>query len=246
MRNIYFYECRRLLFHKVFWCLLAILIWYGHQTLFGTVISGVANTAPFSPWSFGSYLSTVLPFLCIGELFFLTFFTSGRERRAAALTAATPADPRRYALVRCGAVLTGAALMALCVVGMGLWFYARYFRWTDFGTLIAPALLSLLPAMLFVLGAGWFLGRLHPALPYVLMAAVFLLPYLPIPDALDLIGGGFYLHYPQSLGVLDPPFSVPPSVLLGRSVLLLLGVLLTTVVVLPQAGRSSKTKNMST
>lgn len=227
MIKIFRYECRRLLWNKVFWCLLAILLWYGWQLLTGEVILGVANTAPFSPWSFGHYLSRTLPLLCLGEMFFLTFFTSPRERRAAALTDATPADRRRYALVRCCAALLGTALLALLTVLLGFGFYWRLFGWTDFAALLAPALLALVPLLLFFLGAGWYLGRVHPALVFVLMAVPFLLVWVPLPPALDLMGGSFFAEYPRTLGVLDPALSVPAAVLVSRLALSLLGVLLT-------------------
>ena len=103
MRKIFRYECRRLLWNKFFvgpgvgaavlrlaWC------WSG------ATILGVSHTAPFSPWSFGDYLSRMLPLLWVGVLFFLTFFTSGRARRAMALTDAAPmhAPPLRAGPMR--------------------------------------------------------------------------------------------------------------------------------------------------
>ena len=76
----------------------------------------------------------------VGALFFLTFFTSARERRAAVLTAATPADPRRYALARCAAALVGVALLCLAALALAALLYARLFGWTDWGSLALPAL----------------------------------------------------------------------------------------------------------
>ena len=66
----------------------------------------------------------MLPLLWIGSLFFLTFFTSGKARRAAVLTDAAPMEPRRYALARCAAALAGAALLGaplmhdFCVISL--------------------------------------------------------------------------------------------------------------------------------
>ena len=70
----------------------------------------------------------LLPLLWIGVLFFLTFFTSGAERRAAVLTAATPVRPWQYALARLGAALTGTVLQSLAVLLLSAVFYARMFR----------------------------------------------------------------------------------------------------------------------
>lgn len=93
MVKIFRYECKRLLWNKFFFGILAVTLFYGWQVLTGASILGVSHTAPFSPWTFGDYLSRLLPLLWIGVLFFLTFFTSGAERRAAVLTAATPVRP---------------------------------------------------------------------------------------------------------------------------------------------------------
>ena len=113
MRKIFLYECKRLLWNKFFAGLVLVLLFYGWQVLRRVTILGVSHTAPFSPWSFGDFLSRMLPLLWIGALFFLTFFTSEKARRAAVLTDAAPLPPRRYALARCAAALTGTALLAL-------------------------------------------------------------------------------------------------------------------------------------
>ena len=98
MAKIFGYECRRLLWNKFFLGLLAVLLFYGWQVLDRVTILGVSHTAPFSPWSFGDYLCRLLPLMWIGALFFLTFFTSGKARRAAVLTDAAPAEPYRCLL----------------------------------------------------------------------------------------------------------------------------------------------------
>ena len=162
MVKIFRYECKRLLWNKFFFGILAVTLFYGWQVLTGASILGVSHTAPFSPWTFGDYLSRLLPLLWIGVLFFLTFFTSGAERRAAVLTAATPVRPWQYALARLGAALTGTVLQSLAVLLLSAVFYARMFRWYSWGSLFLPAAISLIPAQVFALGSGWLLGRLRP------------------------------------------------------------------------------------
>ena len=85
MIKIFRCECRRLLCNKFFIGLLAVLLFYAGQVFYAVALPGVAHTAPFSPWSFGAYLGRLLPLVWVGALFFLTFFTSARERRAAVL-----------------------------------------------------------------------------------------------------------------------------------------------------------------
>ena len=154
MSKIFRYECRRLLWNKFFIGLAVVLLLYGALVLHAVTILGVSHTAPFSPWTFGDYLSRLLPLLWIGVLFFLTFFTSGAERRAAVLTAATPVRPWQYALARLGAALTGTVLQSLAVLLLSAVFYARMFRWYSWGSLFLPAAISLIPALVFALGSG--------------------------------------------------------------------------------------------
>lgn len=127
MRKIFLYECKRLLWNKFFAGLVLVLLFYGWQVLRRVTILGVSHTAPFSPWSFGDFLSRMLPLLWIGALFFLTFFTSEKARRAAVLTDAAPLLPRRYALARCAAALTGHR-----PAGAGLHLRSRLLLWDLF------------------------------------------------------------------------------------------------------------------
>ena len=226
MGKIFRYECKRLLWNKFFAGLLLVLLFYGWQVLTGATILGVSHTAPFSPWSFGDYLSRMVPLLWIGSLFFLTFFTSGKARRAAVLTVAAPMEPRRYALVRCAAALAGTALLALAVLTEAAVFYGWYFGWHSWGELVLPALLALVPPLVFALGSGWLLGRLRPWLVYVWMLMPLALLALPLPDALSVWNGRFFTEFPLALGTLDPDFVLPASVLTVQVLLLAAGLLL--------------------
>ena len=186
MIKIFLYECKRLILNKFFFGILFVLLFYGWQVLTGATILGVSHTAPFSPWSFGDYLSRMLPLLWIGMLFFLTFYTSPKARRAAVLMDATPMPPKQYALARCAAALTGGVLLSLLCMGEAAVFYGRMFHWYGWGSLLLPALTVLLPALVFALGSGWLLGRLRTWLVYVWMAVPFLLAALPLPEVLSL------------------------------------------------------------
>lgn len=229
MGKIFRYECRRLLWNKFLGGLLLVLLFYGWQVLSRVTILGVSHTAPFSPWSFGDYLSRMLPLLWIGMLFFLTFYTSPKARRAAVLMDATPMPPKQYALVRCAAALTGGVLLSLLCMGEAAVFYGRMFGWYGWGSLLLPALATLLPALVFALGSGWLLGQIRPWLVYVWMAVPFLCMALPLPDALGIWNGHFFSKYPLALGTLDPAFSMPAAVLIVQCILLATGIVLLMV-----------------
>ena len=218
MRKIFRYECRRLLLNKFFAGLVLALLAYGAMVLESATILGVSHTAPFSPWSFGDYLSRMLPLLWVGASFFLTFFTSGRARRAMALTDAAPMDARRYALARCAAALAGTALMALCCLLEAAVFYGRYFGWYAWGSL-------LLPALVFALGCGWLLARIRPWLLYLWMLLPFAAAALPLPEALGLWNGSLFTALPLTLGTLDPAFTLPASAVAAQLALLACGAI---------------------
>ena len=224
MNKIFGYECRRLLCNTFFFGLLLALLFYGWQILRRVTILGVSHTAPFSPWSFGDYLSRMMPLLWIGALLFLTFFTSDRARRVAVLTGAAPVEPRRYAMARCAAALAGTGLLALACLAEAALFYGGYFGWYEWGTLLLPALATLLPPLVFALGSGWLLGRCRPWLVYVWMPVPLLWMVLPLPEALGLWNGSFFTDYPLALGTLDPAFSLPRAAAAAQCAMLAAGV----------------------
>lgn len=113
-------------------------------------------------------------------------------------------------------MLAGTLALWLCVIALALGFYMSLFWWQDYGELAAPALLTLLPAGLFCLGAGWTLGRRSPAFVYAVMGVLLLLCWLPLPQELALSMGGFFAQYPLGLDRLDPAFSMPAGVAGGR------------------------------
>ena len=226
MNKIFRYECRRLLWNKFFIGLAVVLLLYGALVLHAVTILGVSHTAPFSPWSFGDYLSRMMPLLWTGALFFLTFFTSSAARRAAVLTDASPFSPRGYALTRCAAALTGTCLITFACLAEATVFYRWYFGWQDWGTLILPALTVLVPALVFSLGSGWLLGRIRPWLLYAWMLFPFLCRTLPLPQAASIWNGSFFARYPLTLDVLDPPFSLPFSTTAVQTMMLGIGVML--------------------
>lgn len=168
----------------------------------------------------------MVPLLWIGVMFFLTFFTSGKAQRVNILTDATPISPRRYAMARYAAALTAAGLLALVCIGEAVFFYRQYFGWYNWGQLLSPALITLIPELIFALGSGWFLGQVRPCLVYVWMSVPFWCIALPLPDALKIWNGQFFRDYPLTLGTLDPAFCIPAGALIVQCTLFAIGIVL--------------------
>ena len=146
--------------------------------------------------------------------------------------------PARYTLARCAAAFTGTVMLALLCIVEAAVFYGRMFGWYDWESLVFPALVTLLPPLVFALGSGWLLGRLRPWLLYVWMLLPFALAALPLPEALGLWNGGLCTSYPLTLGMLDPAFSLPAAAWAVQGLLLAAGVLLLLV-----AGKGKKVYN---
>lgn len=216
MIKIFGYEAKRLLWNKFYIILFAITLFNGWYTLFGEVIMGISNTAPFSPWSFGYYLAQVMPVQLICTLFFVTYIYSAKEKRVQQLTLATSIDTVKYMLVRIAVIGIGYLLLCIGVLILGFAFYAVVFQLNDFSAFLMPALVILVPPVIFVLGTGLIAGRIHNSLVYGLMAVIFIISSIGLPYAVDLIGGGVFLRYPIAIGALDPAFTLPMSFVLGR------------------------------
>ncbi len=224
MHKIFRYECKRLLWNKFFLGLVLVLWFYGWQVLNNRTIFGVSHTAPFSSWSFGDYFVRMLPLLWIGALFFLTFFTSAKAQRVAILTSATNVFPHRYALTRCAAALTGTGLLMLVPLVQAAVFCGQYFGWRHGTNLLLPALFTLVPLLVFALGSGYFLGQIRSYMVYGWMPLPFLFKFLPLPEALGIWNGSFFIKYPLVLGTLDPAFTIPATVILAQCTLFTVGV----------------------
>ncbi|WOO36468.1 hypothetical protein R2R35_22175 [Anaerocolumna sp. AGMB13020] len=216
MIKLFGYEAKRLLWNKFYIILFAITIFNGWYTLFGNVIMGISNTAPFSPWSFGYYLAQVMPVQLICTLFFVTYIYSAKEKSVQRLTLATSMDTVKFMLVRITVITIGYLLLCIGVLVLGFTFYAVVFQLKDFSAFLLPALVVLIPPVIFVLGIGLIAGRFHNSLVYGLMAVIFIISFIGLPYTVDLIGGGVFLHYPIALGSLDPAFALPVSFVLGR------------------------------
>ena len=226
MSRLFKYELKRLLINKFFLGLLIISAFYSHQIMCGDIILGVANTAPFSGWSYGAYLAKMLPILLVALLFFISFLYSKQEKKVQALTKATPINQFRFQMLRYGTIIIAFVLISAVPVGYSFWFYKVNFHFTNFGSLIFPSIITLLPAMLFMLGLGTFGGRCHKAVVFVLMVVIILINYIQLPYGVDLFGSNFYANYPASLDVVEPDFFIPTEVIRGKFIYGLVGIVM--------------------
>lgn len=227
MFKLYRYELKHYLTNKVFIILAVITGAYSWFTLTSDTILGVANTAPFSPWSFGGYLASVLPF-CLSCLLALTAtMYSADAKLTEEITAATPTNGRRRVLFRLGAVYTGFVLLLILIVALALMFYYRVFGIMNVGSLIVPLVFTVIPSLFFITGIAMNLGRINSGGIYALMALLMLYGLVSggLPGVLDPFGGSFFQSFPKIIDGVDPAFTVPADMLISRLMLTLLGLL---------------------
>lgn len=188
--TIFKYELKRLFCSKEYLLLLAVSLAYSLSLIRGSVLYGTDFTAPFSQWTFCSYISSadVLLFILLLALCARQFTVS--ERRAMTIIEASPIHMAGFRMIRYLAIAC-AFLTAMAVsFGMCFVFYWIVFDYTVFGPLIYTGLMLLLPSALFLFGVATFLGHKKPALVYILLAIVLILGAfgISLPACIDLIG----------------------------------------------------------
>lgn len=224
MVKLFFYELRRMARGKIFLGLLAVLLWLGWQTLTGETILGTAHTAPFSPWSFGAYLSAMAPLFSLSLLFFLWEVSSGAARRVEILADATPTEHGKLLLMKGCAAAAAWLLLAMAVLLLGLGFVLTLFGSSvPVGELLAAAALELLPVLSFLLGFGLLAGRVRPGLIFLLVPVIAVFLLCPLPMEAQLFAGDFFSIYPLTLG-LDPALRLTGPFLAGRLLYLAAGL----------------------
>ena len=229
MIRIFGYELRRLLFSKLYGGMLLICLFFGWQILYADTIQGVAHTAPFSPWSFGSYLAQMVPLLSLVLLLMLWYQFSGKAKKVMVLTNATSVEQKKYLLIKCGAVAASWLSLIFMVFLLGAGFLIYLFQdavsLCDF---IIPAFVILIPVLFFVLGFGLvvFYGnwgksaaaKIVPFLFILVVVAVNLSFSGSLPDVI------YFSSYPITLPVLEPGFTMTAMASISKILYSLLGI----------------------
>ena len=210
------YELKRLIFSKYYVFLLLITGLFAYYILSQKVILGTAYTAPFSNWSYTTFLCDMLPYFLVILLFFCTYVVSRKELRVRTLTLSTPLAVTRYYLFKAVAILSSVFFTVFLIIGLSFGFYALVFDYSCFAGFFTPIILFVIPPLFFVFGLGMLLGSLNEIFLYILIPLMFLFGNLsfPLPIWLDLFGRVIPQTYPYSLQTGadgDIPFMLPPG-----------------------------------
>lgn len=243
MNKIFRYELRRLIWNKFFIGLLVINGIYAWFVLTTETIAGVAYTAPFSLWSFGAYLASILPLSILTALFLLSVYYSKKEKQVEILTTATPVNKVHYALVRSAAVIICFLVICVIILVLGIYFYITVFDYRNIIPFLLPSGMIVLPCLLFTLGIGNLAGRVHQGLLYVLMIITLVAGFAGFGGNFDFFGSWYFSSYPISLPVGkngEPAFMVSSGFWIARLVYLITGGILLTISISTQQRKAKK------
>lgn len=229
MSRILKYELRRLIWNKFFWGLLIINGAYAWYILATDIIAGVSYTAPFSQWSYGAFLASVMPISVLTLLFMLSFYFTKREKQVEILTSTTPVNPIHYTLVRCTVVAICFLVICTVICGMSIYFYISIFNYSNFSAFFLPAAIIIVPCFIFSIGAGFLAGRIHQGFLYVLMFIALAVGFAGAGGSFDFFGGSYFRAYPITLPVGmdgEPVFTVSAFFWVARIGYVTLGIIL--------------------
>lgn len=228
MSRIYYYELRRFIRNRMFLGMFIISGLFAWFVLCTDILMGVAYTAPFSGYSYCTYLGKMLSFAVMASLLLLAGCYGKKQKKVEILTDAAPLSPFVRILVRTAAVGTCFLLFCAMIVGEASVFYRFFFHFSGLGRYLLVSLALILPCFLFFIGAGQLLGRVHQSLVYLLILAVFAVGMRGSAHAFDPFGTGYFSAYPLTLPAGadgEPAFGLSAAFVLARAVYLGIGVL---------------------
>lgn len=220
------YELRRTLLNRLFLGLLLVNGLSAWFLLSFVIIMGTAYTAPFSIWSYCTYLGRTLPIATVTILLLLSNYYSRKQKQVEVLTAATPVSPFCQIMVRTLTAGIGFCLIYFVAGLLARLFYVRFFQFHDFAPFILPSILLLLPCFIFFTGLGQLLGSLHRGLIYALMLIA--LACCNIPSVFDFFGAAYFSAFPLTLPAGadgEPAFRIELSFIIVRVLYLFIGII---------------------
>lgn len=227
--KIFWYELKRTVFTKAYAFLLLLILLYAVYVLKTSVVMGVDDTAPFSLWTFISYLLTFVPLLQAILLFFAARLFSPHENDVEKVTSSMPFSGSFYRLIKISVIAIAYIAAVLAIVIAGSVFYGWAFGFFDLREFAVCVSLILIAPLFFMLGLGLLLGEIRHTLAYVLLAVVFLFSFLNFSPAcfFDVFGYSLMRIPGKAIpkaGII--PFIVPGSFWATRAAFAALGLLM--------------------
>ena len=227
------YEVQRLIKSKKYFYMILMLVVTTSDILMRLVIDGFYGTAPFSKWSYSSFLTIICPILTIILILLCTKIFSEKEKRAEELIFSLPITSKKYYFIKEAAVLIIFIITLLIPITMSFVYYSYIFQYTEFLNFAEPAVLFIIPGSLFVFGLSVLIGRKSNKLLYGLIPFVFaagMINFTGMPVWIDIFGNDYLSEY-GFLFVIESnlsevPFTMTGSFIYSRIFLSILGCIM--------------------
>lgn len=226
------YEIRRLILNKKYFYLLLVTAVWTYDILMRLIINGTDGTAPFSQWSYTSFISILNPLLLSILVLLCISLFSEKEIAVRRIIFSTPISEAKYYALKATAILCVMFVTSAVPIVMSLIYYAYLFRFYGYLDFLMPVTLFLLPGFIFVLGLSMVLGKQSVKFLYILLPTVFFsgMFNLGLSPYLDVCGNNLLVEYlvrltlEQKGGML--PYILPQAFIYSRVVFVILGTIL--------------------
>ena len=127
MSKVFFYECKRILLKKMFFGILIVNGFFSWYILTTDIILGIGYTAPFSLWSYCTYLGKVMPIGIITVLLLLSNYYGKKQKSVEVLTMTTNITALQEMLIRTCTI--GICFLIICMIDISFafFFYFHFF-----------------------------------------------------------------------------------------------------------------------
>lgn len=222
------YELKKMLFTKTYLFLTITSLVYGYYVLRTQTLLGAYHTAPYSEWSFISYLYTIFPMVCTMSLVTIAKQYGKKEQQAQVVPLSTPTAYHYQKACKFAALSIAFFINLLLCVALNYTFFGIMLNHVPSLNLLLCMCLLLVPQFLFITGISLWLGTLKPSLVYILIAFLFFvtLTNLQTPMRIDLFGNSILsvaANTTPQLGII--PFAVPNAYLYSRVIVFIAGLL---------------------
>lgn len=190
--KIFKYELKVILRKPYVLAMSIITLLYGWFLLSTEMILGVSDTAPFSGWTFGKYMGDTTLLTMLVSLFLLASVYSSRQKRVGILTDVTGFSVRKRMMIKSLIIGGYFLVMNMLLLVMGCVFLSVYFGKLYLGTYLLEYFVIGIPALVLVLGVGNLLGRINPALVFVLMGVILVLAFVAPEMCVDANGARWF------------------------------------------------------
>jgi len=225
------HETKRLVFNKKFLYMILLLGLYTSDILLRLVIYGEYGTAPFSKWSYSSFITMISPMLMIILILLCTSVFSEKEIKAKKIIYSTPITQVKYYIIKASSIFTAYMSAALIPIIVSFIYYGIFFKFYNYSSFIKPIIYFLIPSSILFLGVSMLIGRISLKLLYALIPFAFLNGLnFRFPVWIDLFGNNFLLDYGSIAwrnnftGTI--PYNLPLDFILSRAVFICFGIIL--------------------